>query len=594
MPWSVQNQILDKMEQNFDTLKEAFKEFFETNVQGIAVQSNEQRQQAIETFQEAASFIEQKRDVNWEELEAIIVSYTTPRHRKSFIQHIGDKVNRTIAANLPEEGYPELKKIYRYYGQVGDSKNYQVNDIDSEKALIYITNIQEKTYIAGTRIAAATRPSFPKLNQDPNAPRRDKQPLAEEFKIGQLKSLQGKKGDSRPFTVIFKSIFEGDLDQQTQIANTLSQTMKNRTVNQKAVLDRIVELAYAVNQGDLTIEQASSASGLNLQIIEHLIPSIKSDDKDTFETELKNELFKDGAKGQRDVTRQFEIKMSNYRRGVPKIFKDFITDMFHKPNIYEETFNNIWTNSYSQFRLNHEFTHWRQLGNMLAKNGKTYPIWGLPRRTGNAKRIEIMYKFIILNDRSIDDDFSNKAQTAFRALRRLFNNFKKENIEDSEEELFGDLLNVTIADAPKIVQHFADPFEKAIAYLFLDVKDGNTKLEELTSKYEISLSKDINIINAIREVKETEKVVLRKAKVTQLLTGKYTNVLSQNISNDEIIPVVKQFIDDLNSIITEIRDGVKQLITDKLTRMVNNQGEYLPFNNAIFIILEGYGLISEV
>ena len=30
-------------------------------------------------------------------------------------------------------------------------------------------------------------------------------------------------------------------------------------------------------------------------------------------------------------------------------------------------------------------------------DGKTYPIWGLPHRHGNAKRIETMYKFIILN-----------------------------------------------------------------------------------------------------------------------------------------------------------------------------------------------------
>ena len=82
--------------------------------------------------------------------------------------------------------------------------------------------------------------------------------------------------------------------------------------------------------------------------------------------------------------------------------------------------------------------------------------------------------------------------------------------------------------------------------------------------------------------------------ITNLLTKKYPEQITPEITDEQLAGVVRSFILDLNKVVKKIVVTVRKLIKEKLQLMVNNQGKYLPLNNAIFIILEGKGLITEV
>ena len=97
----------------------------------------------------------------------------------------------------------------------------------------------------------------------------------------------------------------------------------------------------------------------------------------------------------------------------------------------------------------------------------------------------------------------------------------------------------------------------------------------------------------IQELHETERVV-GSSNITNLLTQKYPEKITPEITDEELAGVVRSFIADLNKVVKKIVITVKELITKKLQLMINNQGRYLPLNSAIFIILEGKGLITEV
>lgn len=109
-------------------------------------------------------------------------------------------------------------------------------------------------------------------------------------------------------------------------------------------------------------------------------------------------------------------------------------------------------------------------------------------------------------------------------MRKLYRNFRKANVEDTEEELFGNLLNISVKDESDLLRTFTDPFEKSIASLFIEVKDGTVNLEDLTATYNVSLDKTINTVDLIQELHETERVV-GSSNITNLLTQKYPEKL---------------------------------------------------------------------
>ena len=590
---SERNRIDDLAEKNLETLKEAFKEYIDkpVNLPPAASASQNKARATIELFQQAANYIEQERDVDWEELEGAISEINDNRTLDGLLQTLGDEVNSIIATNLPEEGVDRLTAFYKKYsfGVAGYQKNFSVNTVTDELALVYLTVIQEATTLPGKSESGNVARGF-LPNPDNPASRK---PSAKTFKVKKLPKIQIAKGKKKRFTDLFLSLFKGDLSSQSNITNQLARDLKNRAVNKQAVLDVVSDIAFDVNQGSITIEEASRKSGLDFNSIENFIPSIKENDKEAFKNEFKNSLFDDGAKGQRGIVRQFENKMTQYRNGVPKLFKDFITHLIGNPNIYEEAFNLIYTNSYAKFRQGSETGGFIQIGTMPGKSGKRVAIWKLQKGSDNYGKLLELYKWLINRDQQILNQSDDNGKRGLRALRKLYRQFKNSNMEDTKEELFGNLLNISAKDESELLRRFTDPFEKSIASLFIEVKDGKVNLNDLTSKYEVKLSKTINTVDLIQELHMTEQVT-GSSGITGLLTNKYPAMITADITDDNMVKVVKSFISDLDKVVKNIVIKVKQLITEKLNTMVKNQGIYLPFNRGIFNILENKGLITEV
>jgi len=588
------NRLDDLAEENLAKLQEAFKEYTEQKeVKGIAETSQNRRQATIELFQQASKYIEAGREVDWEEIDKEISQITDKRTLVSILEALGDDVNFNIATNIPDKGFENLKAFYNKYSfGEGYQKNYNVNNITNELALVYLTEIQEPIVLSGKRqFGDFAQRGFLANPDKPNVARN--RPPAKPFKVKGLPKIQTTKGRKKRFTDLFLSLFKGDLSEQENITNQLAQNLKSRAVNKQAVLDVVSDIAFKINQEMVTIDEANRMSGLNFNVIADLIPSTRAGDKEEFIKDFKNTLFSDGAKGQRDMTRQFENKMTQYRAGVPKLFKDFITDLISKPNVYEDVFNSIYTNSYLKFRQDSDLGGFIQMGTMPGKSGKRVASWKIQPNVPNSRKLTKLYEWLVNRNQSILNDANDKEKSGLRALRKLYRNFRRDNVEDTEEELFGNLLNISVKDESDFLRTFTDPFEKSIASLFIEVKDGTVNLEDLTSTYNVSLDKTINTVDLIQELHETEQVV-GGSNITNLLTKKYPEQITPEITDEQLAGVVRSFILDLNKVVKKIVVTVRKLIKEKLQLMVNNQGKYLPLNNAIFIILEGKGLITEV
>ena len=594
---SEENELEDLAEENLTKLKGEFKEYTETaaakQIRGGSAQQQKKTQSIIELFQQAAEYLKAERDVDWEELEGAISEINDNRTLAELLEDLGDNVNSIIASNLPEEGVDRLTALYSNYGFGTDyQKDFNVNTITDELALVYITEIQEPTILTGNRDNFVQR-GFLANPDNPNVRRNN--PPAKPFKVTRLQShLQNKRGQRYEFTRLFKSMFKGDLSKQDNISSQLAQNLKNRAVNRQTVLEVVSEIAYKINQDDITIAEAKSSSGLDFNVIADLIPNIKSADKDGFISDFQNTLFDEGGKGQRDIVRQYEQKMSDYKKGVPKIFKDFIEHIIYNPNIYEEVFNSIWTNSYTQFRQDSETSGFIHTGNIPGKSGKKIATWRIQRgNSGNSPKIRKLHRYLILNDRTVIAEESDEAQMGYMNLRKLYRKYVRENSEDKEEELFGNLLNITDKDESELLRNFTDPFEKTVASLFSEVKDDMVDLNDLTGDYDIKLGADINIVNMLQELRKTADV-LGVTDISSMLQTKYPSKIKSDITNEELARVVKDFVSDLNNAVKKIVVNVKKLIEDKLKLMIRNQGRYLKLNDAIFMILEGKGLITEV
>ena len=588
------NRLDDLAEENLAKLQEGFKEYTEQKeVKGIAETSQNRRQATIELFQQASKYIEAEREVDWEEIDKEISQITDKRTLVSILEALGDDVNFNIATNIPDKGFENLKAFYNKYSfGEGYQKNYNVNNITNELALVYLTEIQEPIVLSGKRqFGDFAQRGFLANPDKPNVARN--RPPAKPFKVKGLPKIQTTKGRKKRFTDLFLSLFKGDLSEQENITNQLAQNLKSRAVNRQAVLDVVSDIAFKINQEMVTIDEANRMSGLNFNVIADLIPSTRVGDKEEFIKDFKNTLFSDGAKGQRDMTRQFENKMTQYRAGVPKLFKDFITDLISKPNVYEDVFNSIYTNSYLKFRQDSDLGGFIQMGTMPGKSGKRVASWKIQPNVPNSRKLTKLYEWLVNRNQSILNDANDKEKSGLRALRKLYRNFRRDNVEDTEEELFGNLLNISVKDESDFLRTFTDPFEKSIASLFIEVKDGTVNLEDLTSTYNVSLDKTINTVDLIQELHETERVV-GGSDITNLLTKKYPEQITPEITNEQLAGVVRSFILDLNKVVKKIVVTVRKLIEEKLQLMANNQGKYLPLNNAIFIILEGKGLITEV
>jgi|8_EtaG_2_1085327.scaffolds.fasta_scaffold00698_13 hypothetical protein len=574
--WRTESAKRGQLENAFNILKEGFEDKLYTD-SGASQTSNMNRERALDIFNEAAERINRNVDINWDNLEETLSIFNDARHITAFRRELGDDANRTIAANIPEGEYPRLNDMYRHYTDVAESQNYVVNDVTTGKAFEYLTLIQEPTLLTGNAVRAVGGFGPRRLNRVSTRP----------FQIQQLDILQTRRGNYRRFTEIFKGILQYDLnDSNLGLADKLTSVMRNKAVNRGAIKERIMEAAWEINQGIDTKEDKERQLGLVLPDF----PLARAENRKDFNTSMDN-WFDKNIGEERAILRQMESKMVNYKKGSTKLFRDFIVDILTKPGIYKSILDNIWADGYNAFRSEapqDDDLGFRHIDSMPSMRGQKIPIRALPSGLGvYSTRTKDMHEVLILNTEPKNNE------DAWDELVEKWFDFQDENEELKDDILFGDLLQAGDEDEGAFLRQFTDPFRKSIAIMFQDVIDEEFELENLTGNYAVSLRDNINIFDLIKEILTTERAVLEKSDMTRLLQndGSIGSALNNNPNDEQVVELVNTFYQAIDAIITNIRNGVVELVKNKLDEMVRLQGEYLQYNDTIYALLFAEGFL---
>ena len=106
-------------------------------------------------------------------------------------------------------------------------------------------------------------------------------------------------------------------------------------------------------------------------------------------------------------------------------------------------------------------------------------------------------------------------------------------------------------------------------------------------KFTPSLAKNIDIIELIREIRFIDIKLFGNSKINNLLQddSSLASSLEKELDESDFKKLVNNFYQVFDAIVTKIRKKVVDLVDEHLNVMVNNQAEYLTYNNQIFNFL---------
>tara|TARA_R110002020_G_scaffold133635_3_gene298206 strand:- start:799 stop:2898 length:2100 start_codon:yes stop_codon:yes gene_type:complete len=606
----------DLMEDNYRRIHEAFEEhigehsiFVTSGAEGgkiggpISGEIHAKKFKLLAShFSEAAKRLEAEQEVDWEELEAEVSElYPSDRLRalKEFRRELSDKVNRVIAANIPEDSdLPKLKLMYKGFEAVeGDTTNYEVVTITPELAVVFLEKVQEPKKLEGegavkdrgTAMAEMHQRQMPTMQARQRAGRTAKT-STQQLRIDKLKKLQTKGSSYNRFTPTFKGLLVHDLnDSELGLTQRITSDLEERSINLDAIVERVLDALWHLYNKRGTKEEHEKQLGISLPDIESDVP-FEEDDEEGFREYMKN-LIIDDSNTVNQLTTTYKKKLSQYRQGVSKLFKDFIIKLLMDKGDLKDKVNAIWKDGHAELT---SFASGTGSGNagfnvvtqLLSKDKGMIPIYSLP----NNKKIKEMYQYMI-KDLSYPEKMSDVRRDAWDELINEYFDFaySPENREWMDVELFGDLISTSDNDDVK----FSDPFRNAIAELFIEVQNGNTKLSELTGKHTPTMARSVSIMDLIREIRHAEKTIFGSSTINaELDDDKATaKALMGEIDDSEFKRLVDTFYKVFDQTVTRIRNEVVKLVQAHLETMVKNQAEYLQYNTAIFSVLSiGGGL----
>jgi hypothetical protein len=610
---------LELMEDNYLRIREAFEEHIgeyrgggEKSAEG-GKKGREHIDILMSRFSEAAKRLEAKQDVDWDELEAELTKvYKSDRDTqglKEFRRSLSDKINRVIASNIPKDSnLPKLKSMYKNFAQTADSVNYTVETITPELAVVFLEKVQEPNKLEGESIGAVNQPGlisrFHETEmgemQQQQRQRRKKKVTTKNIKISKLKKLQVRGSSRSRFTPVFKGLLEHDLDDaELGLTQRITSDLESRAINLDSIKGLVVDALWEIKMGKATTEEWEKKLGIPIPKMPIAAPFEKKDEEAFKEQVMR--LITDDENAINQMTQGYRQKLSNYRQGVPKLFKDFIMQIAKNKNVYESKLNAIWSNGFDEFLdkireqdSNSEPAGFRVIDSLLSRNKGMVPIYALPSNN----KIKAMYKYMEEGE-PFPENWSDSKEEAWDDLINDYFEFlgKPDNLEWSDVELFGDLLSI---DSDNDDVKFSDPFRNAIAEFFTEVQSGNTELSVLTTKHTPSMARTVNITDLIKEIRFIENKLFGNAKVNAILQDDSTTgkALKGDLSDEEFKSLVEGFYKVFDAVITNIRKEVIKLIQEHLEMMVNNQAEYLQYNIQIFDILQigggiGKGLIRR-
>ena len=598
----------EEMKDNYLRIREAFEEHIGEHYSAAGSEAGGKATQDKYTkilashFVEAANRLESEQEVDWEELEAEVSElYPSDRLRalKEFRRELSDKVNRIVAANIPEDSdLPKLKIMYKGYEAVeGDTLNFESVNITPELAVIFLEKIQEPKKLEGvgavkdraTAMAEMHRRQKSPMRQLREAGRTPKTSTAN-IKIPKLVPLQVKGSSYNKFTPIFKGLLQHELnDSELGLTERLASDLESRSINMGAIIERVLDAMWIIYNKKGTKEEYEKQLGIDLPDVSVDVP-YESNEEEKFRDYMRNKIVND-SKVTNQLSTTYKDKLSKYRKGVSKVFKDFVIKLIMDKGDLRDKVNAIWKGGHAElikFAQNSadDDAGFKVVTELLSKNKGMIPIYSLP----NQKKIKLMYDYMV-SGKELPTNMSEEREDAWEALINEYFEYaySPDNMEWNDVELFGDLISVGNNDDIT----FSDPFRRSIAELFIEVQNGNTKLSELTGKHTPSLAKSVSIMDLIRELRHIEKTLFGTSEINKVLQddSKTSNALKEKIEDSEFEQLVDSFYDIFDASVTRMRNAVVDLVQKHIDTMVKNQAEYLQYNTNVFnVLLFGGGI----
>ena len=154
-------EISDTFDAILPTLQKVFATSKSGGARGATKERSKNRGLAINVVDDASSDLQTGQEVNWEDLEDTVSKYfrgknLNRKNLRAFLVDLDrkDRNNvRVIRANLPD-GLPALGKLFKEIKQVNSSGDYDVVNIDANKALDFIKTFNHEKKYKGHRIRA--------------------------------------------------------------------------------------------------------------------------------------------------------------------------------------------------------------------------------------------------------------------------------------------------------------------------------------------------------------------------------------------------------------------------------------------------------
>ena len=594
-----EEEMVELMIDNFRRIQETFSE----EIRGYKGGGRKGSEILLDDFEEVATILESEGEVDWEKLEEkTVAAFPSSRQRNinDFKRKLGDKVNRIIAQNLPDD-LPKLNSMYGKMKETQPSVSYEVLDITPQKALTFLELVQEPKKLAGESLTSVRSGPIAQYYEGEQTEmarvRREKRSpkaLTSKIKIPELRPLQVKKSSREYFTPTFKGLLIYDLnDEELGLSDSLAADLESRVINAPAIVSRIVDMLWSIKIGDIDEQRANRLIGFTL-------PNANDVSAETFERnqeedykQLASTFVSNNPELLRTASSSMKAQVSKVRKGVSKVFRDFIIDILKNKNKYGDIITSLFgEKGYDELRSNAPDDAGFELkGTMLSANKESVPIYGLPKQNKlYSDKVGKIYSYVT-TERELseyekedkEEEEIDEMEEAIEDLRDKWVDFeeKPENRPYKTLKLFGDIME------GQSDFKFADPFRNAISEFFEQVQNGQSKLSDLTGKFTPSLAKNIDIIELIREIRFIDIKLFGNSKINNLLQddSSLASSLEKELDESDFKKIVNNFYQVFDAIVTKIRKKVVDLVDEHLNVMVNNQAEYLTYNNQIFNFL---------
>jgi len=491
-------------------------------------------------------------------------------------------------------------------GQIVKKEKWEPQTIDSEKALIFLLEIQQKNRTHTTMERAKGTPKQGKPLIGIHLKRGD---VGGRVSLPALKSLYRSTKNSKIINKFVVELFKlGETFESSSLLSDLEES-----VRQRYSLSEDNKIGYFVrNQFDNY--KAMKDREVFLEIDEDVDVNEKTL-KDLFNEQYGNPEYPQLA----EAYEEYRKRLDNAFRGLPQEFGHFVKEL--NTQIRAESgelyngFNLIYGNELEEYKQNMPENNSLSIagGFPSTKENRNVPIYNLPSDTTTyGKIVNEIWQLI---DGLIKDEWKDKEgelKDEYKTLKRNYRRFKKSNPTMTKDYHLGLLYasKVETKEHADITGQFPKKIGKILVRLAIDnfLKEGSvfSDMTEIPSERLTSAQADfieiVRVINKLSQVVGSDKLnnALENMQDTIDTEKQKYSKLSERRKHLKGNPdMFNQDIKQLNFILEEsisnAKDGLTRIIEEKIKKLTENSILTKQKSWAgIFYYLEEKGLVKEV